>query len=166
MLKKLSIAAVVAGTVFLTGCAGLDPAKVSARGTEEAVTVKYFPDIARAVALPPSLDTVTAMRFKRHFLREESKCKFDGVVVPWERTWPVPAQGGDRFNQEMLPPEPGKIAGFASVIYQRTCPGKAPEGVLHVGHQGHGLFLHKPLAYSASSVDAHDLMETPKDRHP
>lgn len=98
------------------------------------------------------------MPYKRHFLREESKCQFDDVVVPWERTWPVPVESGEGGGQNMLPPEPGKIAGYASVIYQRTCPNAAPESILHVGMQGTGIFA-KPIIIPANSVGAQDVMD-------
>ncbi|WP_173025161.1 hypothetical protein [Acidovorax sp. SRB_14] len=156
---------VVAGAALLSGCVAADLVNLAVHTTEEGFSVKYFPKLERGVAIEPSLKAVTAMPYKRHFLREEGKCQFDGVVVPWERTWPVPVQSGDSGSQNMLPPEPGKIAGYASVIYQRTCPNAAPESILHVGIQGTGVFA-KPFIISANSMAAQDVMDTPVGNRP
>lgn len=155
----------VTGAVLLSGCVAADLVYLAVHTTEESFSVKYFPKLERAVEIEPSLKVVTAMPYKRHFLRDEGKCKFDGVVVPWERTWPVPAQSGDDGSQNMLAPEPGKIAGYASVIYQRTCPNAAPESILHVGIQGTGVFA-KPVIMPANSVGAQDVMDTPVGNQP
>lgn len=156
---------VVISAALLSGCVAADLVHLAVHTTEEGFSVKYFPNLERGVEIEPSLKVITAMPYKRHFLREEGKCKFDGVVVPWERTWPVPVQSGDGDSQKMLPPEPGKIAGYASVIYQRTCPNAAPESILHVGIQGTGVFA-KPYIIQANSVAAQDVMDTPSGNRP
>ena len=155
----------LAGAALLSGCVAADLVNLAMHSTEEGFSVKYFPKLEKGVSIEPSLNVVTAMPYKRHFMREEGKCHFDGVVVPWERTWPAPVHSGDGDSQKMLPPEPGKIAGYASVIYQRTCPNAAPESILHVGIQGTGIFS-KPSVISTNSVAAQDVMDTPVNNRP
>lgn len=165
ILRVRVMVSVVAGAALLSGCVAADLVHLAVHATEEGFSVKYFPDLDRGLQIDPSLDTVIAMPYKRHFLRDEGKCKFKGVVVPYERTWSVPAQGGDGSSQAMLAPEPGKIAGYASVIYQRTCPGATPESILHVGIQGTGVFA-KPVIIPAYSVGAQDVLDTPVGNRP
>lgn len=165
ILRARVIVSVVACAALLSGCVAADLVHLAVHSAEEGFSVKYFPNVDRRVQIDPSLKVVTAMPYKRHFLREEGKCKFDGVVVPWERTWSVPAQGSDGGDQAMLPPEPGKIAGYAAVIYQRTCPNAAPEGILHVGIQGTGVFA-QPVIIPSNSVGAQDVMDTPTGNRP
>lgn len=148
---------VAACAALLSGCVAADLVYLAVHATEEGFSIKYFPDVDKMVLIDPSLTTVTAMRYKRHFLREEGKCQFEGVIVPWVRTWEMPIQGSDAHNGAMLPPEPGKIAGYASVIYQRKCPNALPESILHVGLQSTGVFA-KPVINSANSVGAQDVL--------
>ena len=155
----------LASAALLSGCVAADLVYLAMHSTEEGFSVKYFPKLEKEIAIVPSLKVVTAMPYKRHFMREEGKCHFDGVLVPWERTWPVAVPSGDGDSQKTLPPEPGKIAGYASVIYQRTCPNAAPESILHVGIQGTGIFS-KPSVISANSVAAQDVMDTPVGNRP
>lgn len=156
---------VVAGAALLSGCVAADLVHLAVHVAEEGFSVKYFPDVDAGLQIGTSFDTVISIPYKRHFLREEGKCKFDGVVVPYERTWPVPVQGADGSNQAMLPPEPGKIAGYASVIYQRTCPNSLPESILHVGVQGVGTFS-RPVIIPAFSVGAQNVLDTPAGNRP
>ncbi|MBO1249621.1 hypothetical protein J1777_07220 [Comamonas denitrificans] len=75
------------------------------------------------------------------------------------------ALGADAANPQMLPPAPGKIAGYAAVVYQRTCPGKAPEAILHVGVQSTGIFS-KPEIMASSSVGMQDVLITQAANRP
>ncbi|QTX19922.1 hypothetical protein [Comamonas aquatica] len=163
-MKKRVLGSIVAGSVLISGCAA-DLVFLAMHAAEEGFTIKYFPKLERSVSIEPSLNVVTAMPYKRHFMRDESKCQFDGVVVPWERTWEERALGGDAANPQMLPPEPGKIAGYAAVVYQRTCPGKKPEAILHVGVQGTGIFS-KPEILAGSSVGMQDVLLTQATNRP
>lgn len=147
----------VAFASLLSGCVAADLVYLAVHAAEEGFSIKYFPDVDKAVVIDPSLTTVTAMRYKRHFLRDEGKCQFEGVIVPWVRTWEMPIQTSDAHSGAMLPPEPGKIAGYASVIYQRNCPNALPESILHVGVQSTGV-LAKPFINSANSVGAEDVL--------
>lgn len=54
------------------------------------------------------------------------RCKYFGVMVPYERTWPIPTENGE------IAPEPGKIAGYAMLINTKVCKDKAPEKVVLV----------------------------------
>lgn len=165
-LNNRLLLSVVASAVLLSGCVAADLVHLAVHSTEESFSIKYFPKLERGVAVEPSLKVVTAMPYKRHFLREEAKCQFDGVLVPWERTWPIPAQSdGEGGSTNMLPPEPGKIAGYAAVVYQRTCPNALPESILHVGVQGVGVFS-KPFIIAANSVGTQDVLDTPIANRP
>lgn len=157
-MKKRVWCGILAGSVLLSGCAA-DLVFLAMHAAEEGFTIKYFTKLERSVPIDPSLNVVTPMPYMRHFMRDEGKCQFDGVVVPWERTWEIRAPGGDATNTHMLPPAPGKIAGYAAVVYQRTCPGKKPEAVLHVGVQGTGIFS-KPEILAGSSVGMQDVLVT------
>lgn len=165
ILSTRVIISVVAGAALLSGCVAADLVYLAVHATEEGFSVKYFPNLDNGLQISSSLNAVTAMPYKRHFLREEGKCQFEGVVVPFERTWPIPAQNNDGGSQNMLPPEPGKTAGYASVIYQRTCPNAVPESILHVGIQGVGAFS-RPVIIPAFSVGAQDVMDTPVGNRP
>lgn len=156
---------VAACAALLSGCVAADLVYLAVHATEEGFSIKYFPEVDKMVVIDPSLTTVTAMRYKRHFLREEGKCQFEGVIVPWERTWETPTQGSDAHSGTMLPPEPGKIAGYASVIYQRKCPNSLPESIFHVGIQGTGVFA-KPIINSANSVGAVDILSVTAGNRP
>ncbi len=163
-MKKRVLGSIMAGAVLLSGCAA-DLVILAMHAAEEGFTIKYFPKLEKSVAIEPSLSVVTAMPYKRHFMRDDGKCQFDGVVVPWERTWEERALGADAANPQMLPPAPGKIAGYAAVVYQRTCPGKAPEAILHVGVQSTGIFS-KPEIMASSSVGMQDVLITQAANRP
>lgn len=66
-------------------------------------------------------------------LRDTSKfCKYTGVAVPFERTWEEVQKNSFLPIETVLPPEPGKIAGYALLVNKKQCPGKAEETMLRV----------------------------------
>ena len=58
------------------------------------------------------------------------ECRYTGLVVPYERTWEMPAP---HEENTMLPPEPGKVAGYAFVMNKKWCPDSGTEKVLLLG---------------------------------
>ena len=73
------------------------------------------------------------MGYKRHFMREDGKCKFDGVMIPWARTWRQEVSNGDSVSY--IEPTPEVIEGYAAVVYNKRCPDQAAQPILHVGEQ-------------------------------
>ena len=57
------------------------------------------------------------------------KCRYHGLLVPFERDWEEEMGGFE--NKTMRPPEPGKLAGYAIVINKLACPGKDAEFVMN-----------------------------------
>lgn len=163
-MKKRLCASWLIASLALSGCA-VDVLYLAVIAAEEGFTIKYFPKIDRAVKIEPSLDAITLMPFKRHFMREDGKCNFDGVIVPWERTWTEEVNAFGGGGERELPPAPGKIAGYASVIYSRTCPGKTAESLLHIGVQPTGIFSTPSIAPS-NSVGTMDAMTASISQRP
>jgi hypothetical protein len=165
MRKKWIVSALLSSTL-LSGCIAVDIAWLAVGAIEEALTIKYYPDTNVAITVEKSLTAVTPINYKRIAFREEGKCLFNGVIVPWERTWEIPSPHSDASHAaDVLPPEPGKIAGYAAVIYQKQCPETAPESMLDVGVQGTGIFP-KPMVVTGNTVVAQNILLTPQDQRP
>jgi hypothetical protein len=75
-------------------------------------------------------ETVTAISMHREWWRDDSKCRFAGVMVPFVRDWPLTIRHGD--TETISPPEPDKTAGQAFIINRKVCPGKADEAMFRV----------------------------------
>jgi hypothetical protein len=88
-------------------------------------------------------DSVTAISMHREWWRDESKCKFLGVMVPFARDWPETIKHGD--IETVNPPEPDKIAGQAFIINRKVCPDKPDEAIFRVaeGWRNQGKLLEK-----------------------
>lgn len=128
------LAAVAAAAVVLTGCAGAELVHLAYQATSEQFTIQYRTDLdSSRVTWAHGFDAIQPMRYKRHFLREDGKCKFNGVLIPWSRTWPQEVRNGDTVTQ--LSPTPNEIAGYASVVYSKQCPDQPVQPILHVGEQ-------------------------------
>lgn len=118
-------------------------------------------------AVPIRLDGAVEVRFVREWWRDDGdgKCFYTGMVVPFERTWPEEIErGGEKF---VLPPEPGKIAGYVAVIYRKECKGLETEAILRAG-----LVRSRTLLFGSRGpqVDKHtffqagDMLETPAEK--
>ena len=81
---------------------------------------------------------------------EEERCRYSGVVVPYERLWEerVVSSG----SETVIPPEPGKIAGYAIVINRKDCDDRQPEAMLRVATHYRPLFNSNVLGEGASYV--------------
>ncbi len=92
---------------------------------------------------PENRDTVTAISMHREWWRDDSKCKYLGVMVPYVRDWPETIKHGD--IETVNPPEPDKTAGQAFIINRKVCPGKPDEAMFRVadGWRNSGKLLEK-----------------------
>ncbi len=81
----------------------------------------------------PDLGEVAAISFHREWWRDEGKCRFRGLLVPYARTWEEETKNA--FLEAVLPPEPDKTAGVAVVVNKKECPGKEPEAIFRVASQ-------------------------------
>lgn len=109
-MRKRVWAGVCGAAILLSGCAP-DIVFIGVQLAHEGLTLKYTPRVDGFQRLQPSLESVTALRYQRHFLREDGKCEFHGVVVPWERTWEEQVAQEGQTSTTVLPAEPGKIVG-------------------------------------------------------
>ena len=118
-------------------------------------------------AVPVRLDGAVDVRFVREWWRDDGdgKCFYTGMVVPFERTWPEEIErGGERV---VLPPEPGKIAGYVAVINRKECKGLETEAILRAG-----IVRSRTLLFGSRGpqVDKHtffpagDMLETPAEK--
>lgn len=118
-------------------------------------------------AVPIQLDGAVEARFVREWWRDDGdgKCSYAGMVVPFDRTWPEEVdRGGERV---ILPPEPGKIAGYVAIINRKTCKGKEAEVILRAG-----IVRTRTLLFGSRGpqVDKHtffpagDMLETPAEK--
>ncbi|MCG9082359.1 hypothetical protein [Laribacter hongkongensis] len=92
---------------------------------------------------PENRDIVTAISMHREWWRDDSKCKYQGVMVPFVRDWPVVIKHKD--FETVNPPEPNKTAGQAFIINRKVCPGKPDEAMFRVadGWRNSGRLLEK-----------------------
>lgn len=88
-------------------------------------------------------DVATAVSTHREWWRDESKCKFIGLMVPYSRDWPETIRNGE--IETVLPPEPDKVAGQAFILNRKVCPNKPDEAILRVADKWRnpGVFLEK-----------------------
>lgn len=139
MVVKRKIAALSAAVAVLTGCAGAELVHLAYQTTAEQFTIQYRTDLDTSrVTWAHGFDAIEPMRYTRHFMREDGKCKFDGVLIPWARTWQQEVRNGDTVTR--LPPKSDEVAGYAAVIYKKRCPDQPAQAILHVGEQG-GLII-------------------------
>lgn len=122
---------------------------------------------AGETAVPIQLGGAVELRFVREWWRDDGdgKCSYAGMVVPFDRTWPEEVdRGGERV---ILPPEPGKIAGYVAIINRKTCKGKEAEVILRAG-----IVRTRTLLFGSRGpqVDKHtffpagDMLETPAEK--
>lgn len=130
--KKLSMG--LAAAVVLSGCVGAEMVNLAYQATVETFTIQYWIAMDKKYASwENDLNAIQPMTFKRSSLREEGACAFEGVLIPWTRTWEQKTMSGG--VESVLPPEPNKIAGYAAVVYSKKCPDQPAQKILHVGPQ-------------------------------
>ena len=115
----------------LAGCVGLDVANLAVQTSNTAVS--DLVSAQRMTVVSNDLHSATLATYKPYVYRKEQNCVFSAFVVPYERTWPEEVRDGEGVR--ILPPEPGKVAGYAAVVYKKTCPGETPQSVLRAGRQ-------------------------------
>lgn len=115
----------------LAGCVGLEVANIAVQTVN--TTVSDLVSVQRMTIVSNDLHSATPAVYKPYVYRKGQDCVFSAFVVPYERTWPEEVRDGEGVR--ILPPEPGKIAGYAAVVYKKTCPGEAPQSVLRAGRQ-------------------------------
>lgn len=76
----------------------------------------------------PRAGEVAYVSFHIDKRKEDGACKFTGLMTPYERDWVATVDNG--ITEQQLPPEPGKVAGYAVVINKKACPGKPDEAML------------------------------------
>lgn len=131
-MKTTVIAVLTLGTLGLSGCVGLEVANVVIQTTNMAVSDLVSADHMTIVS--NDLESATPARYKPYTAyRSNHECISSAFIIPYERTWPEEIK--NRQETRVLPPEPGKIAGYVSVIYRKTCGSAAPEAILRAGKQ-------------------------------
>ena len=119
-------------------------------------SITMYPDGDTLV--PLEKDAVVQMSYYREWWREDGKCEFKGVLVPYTRTWPEEVQrGGDTA---ILPPEPDKIAGYVGVVNRKACKDKPEEAILRAGlARPHKPFFGELHIDKASFFPAGDMLD-------
>lgn len=131
--KQTILRCVFASTFLipLAGCMGLEVANAVVQVTNTAVS--DLVSAQRMTVVSNELNSATPAIYRPYAYRSGQDCVFSAFVVPYERTWPEEVRYGEEVR--VLLPEPGKIAGYASVIYKKVCPGVAPRPILRAGRQ-------------------------------
>lgn len=162
--KELSMG--MATLLLLSGCAGTEIVNLAYQATVETFTIQYRTVIeTKYVSWEDGFNALQSMTFKRHGLREESACVFDGVLIPWVRTWKQKTISGG--VQSVLPPDPKKIAGYAAVVYSKKCPGQPEQKILHVGPQEDVLMTQRKAAVlNNRAARTMDLFSSNQDLRP
>lgn len=128
MLRCTMVATTV---VTLSGCMGLNVASTAIWAANTAVSDLVSAE--RMTIVSNDLDSATPATYKPYVYRSGQNCLFSALIVPYERTWPEEIQIGDEVS--IRPPELGKIAGYAAVIYKKDCPGEDSQSILRAGRQ-------------------------------
>lgn len=117
--------------------------------------------------VPLEKDAFVELKLHREWWRDDGKgkCSYNGVLVPYTRTWSEEVRRGD--DVIILPPEPEKIAGYVVVVNRKVCEKSAPESILRAGTPS----TRKPF-FGKRQVDIHtffqagDMLQTPPDKMP
>ena len=117
--------------------------------------------------VPLGKNAFVELKLHREYWRDDGKgkCSFNGVLVPFTRTWPEEVRRGDEVI--ILPPEPEKIAGYVVVVNRKICKGNVSEAILRAGIPS----TRKPF-FGSRQVDMHtffqagDMLETPPEKMP
>lgn len=81
---------------------------------------------------PADREAVVEVSFHREWWRSDSKCTFNGLMVPFVRDWEETGGASDSDAGVKLEATPDKTAGHAFVINRKICGDKV-EPVFHVG---------------------------------
>ena len=125
-----------------------------ATGKALGITLFVLPDVNLPQQLgqvaPVEMSSAAYVTIRVRPKTEEERCRYSGVVVPYERLWEerVISSG----SKTVIPPEPGKIAGYAIVINRKDCDGHQPEARLRVATHYRTLFNGNVLGEGASYV--------------
>ena len=154
----------------LSGCAGLEVANALVQTGNSIVSDLI--SAQRMTVVSNELESATPATYKPYVYRKGQDCISSAFVVPYDRTWPEELREGDSGEVRILPPEPGKIAGYIAVVYQKNCPGAAPEPLLRAGRQstltGTGTILTRAFSSDKttyfmsswdSAIDSRDMTE-------
>ena len=95
-----------------------------------ASDITLYSDADYIQADPKNRESVTVVSMHREWWRDDSKCKFTGLMVPFVRDWPETTKLGE--FEHVNPPEPDKTAGQAFIINRKSCPGKPDEAIFRV----------------------------------
>lgn len=160
---------VAVGAAMLGGCAGADVILAAAQVVnattlvsgayavgKEATTVQYrvrYEGKQDREKWDNRLDMAKTVQYMRLWWREDGKCRFEGVLVPWSD----PKAEGEAAQQ---------VAGYASVIYSRQCPEQAEQSVLLVGKQEVSLRKNTTLLIHGYAVQTMDMLDNPAEARP
>lgn len=89
------------------------------------VARNYLDDVPK-----PPLGGVEQIVFRDPKFWSDPECFYSGIVTPYVRDWEETRDNG--FSQEVVPPEPDKIAGYALVFNKKECKDKPAEHILYV----------------------------------
>jgi hypothetical protein len=131
-MRRLFLGGTVASMVALSGCMGLEIANAVVQTGNTATSDLVSAE--RMTVVSNDLESATPATYKPYLYRRDQDCLFSAFVVPYERTWPEEIKQPEG-EIRILPPEPGKIAGYIAVIYKKTCPGAVTQPVLRAGRQ-------------------------------
>lgn len=131
--RMLCLVLSAASLLSLAGCAGLEIANAAVQTGSSAVS-DLIP-AQRMTVVSNNLESATPATYKPYVYRAGQDCISSAFVVPYDRTWPEEIREGDSGQVRLLPPEPGKIAGYVAVVYKKECPGTAPDPLLRAGRQ-------------------------------
>ena len=162
--------AVVVGAAMLGGCAGAEvilavaqvvnvTTMVGAGAYEigkEATSVQYrvrYEGKVDREKWDTRMDMAKTVQYMRVWWREDGKCSFEGVLVPWSDPQ---AEGEDAL----------KVAGYASVIYSRKCPEQAEQSVLLIGKQEVYTRKNTTTLSHGQAVQTMDLFDNPVEARP
>lgn len=127
----------------------------------------------RMTVVSNDLESATPATYKPYVYRSGQDCISSAFVVPYDRTWPEEIRGNESDVVKVLPPEPGKIAGYVAVVHKKECKGQPSEPILRAGRQftvtGTGTIFTRAFSsdnttYFMSSwdsaIDSRDMTET------
>ncbi|MDO9599089.1 MAG: hypothetical protein Q7J47_15340 [Azoarcus sp.] len=104
-------------------------------------------------------EQVTEVHLYREGWREEGKCDFSGLMVPYVRDW----EEVDSNGVLVRPPEPDKTAGQAILINKKSCEGREPEVMLRSAQVW---IIRQGVLMKKQMVQAADVITAPEDMRP
>lgn len=128
-------------------------------GASMLANITLYPE---ADTMPyPKEGSVTSVSFHREWWRDDGKCHFHGVMVPYARDWEERVNDG--VTETVLPPEPDKIAGMAIIVNRKECPGKPAEAMFRVHTE-----LRAPWHryFAVAQIQATELSSLREDQRP